>query len=68
MRFANGRFHVLLKASITLPFSITLIVSVLYLIATHPIIFALMLIIPSVILIIGSLWYGLYVMFGGEVE
>jgi hypothetical protein len=57
-----------IKASITLPFSITLIVSVLYLIATHPIIFALMLIIPSVILIIGSLWYGLYVMFGGEVE
>lgn len=57
-----------IKASITLPFSITLIVSVLYLIATHPIIFALMLIIPSVILIIGFLWYGLYVMFGGEVE
>ena len=57
-----------IKASITLPFSITLIVSVLYLIATHPIIFALMLIIQSVILIIGFLWYGLYVMFGGEVE
>jgi hypothetical protein len=54
------------KASITLPFAVLLIVLVVYLLATHPIIFGWMVVIPSLLSLLGCVWYALYSMFGGE--
>jgi hypothetical protein len=54
------------KASVTLPFAVLLIVLVVYLLATHPIIFGWMVFIPSLLGLLGCVWYALYSMFGGE--
>jgi hypothetical protein len=54
------------KASITLPFAVLLIILVVYLLATHPIIFGWMVFIPSLLGLLGCVWYALYSMFGGE--
>jgi hypothetical protein len=54
------------KASITLPFAVLLIVLVVYLLATHTIIFGWMVFIPSLLGLLGCVWYALYSMFGGE--
>lgn len=55
-----------IKATIALPFTIAILAFLLISLATHPMVFVWMLIIPSAIAIIGSLWYSLYVMFGGN--
>jgi len=55
-----------IKASITLPFAVLLIILVVYLLATHPIIFGWMVFIPSLLGLLGVVWYSLYSMFGGE--
>jgi len=55
-----------IKASITLPFAVLLTILVVYLLATHPIIFGWMVFIPSLLSLLGCVWYSLYSMFGGE--
>ena len=54
------------KASVTLPFAVLLIILVAYLLATHPIIFGWMVFIPSLLGLLGGIWYALYSLFGGE--
>lgn len=54
------------KASITLPFAVLLIILVVYLLATHPIIFGWMVFIPSLLGLLGCVWYALFSLFGGE--
>jgi hypothetical protein len=54
------------KASITLPFAVLLILLVVYLLATHPIIFGWMVFIPSLLGLLGCVWYALFSLFGGE--
>jgi hypothetical protein len=54
------------KASITLPFAVLLIVLVVYLLATHPIIFGWMVFIPSLLGLLGVVWYSLFSLFGGD--
>lgn len=54
------------KASITLPFAVLLIILVGYLLATHPIIFGWMVFIPSILGLLGVVWYFLFSLFGGE--
>jgi len=55
-----------IKASITLPFAVLLIILVVYLLATHPIIFGWMVFIPSLLGLLGVVWYSLFSLFGGE--
>ena len=54
------------KASVTLPFAVLLIILVVYLLATHPIHFGWMVFIPSLLGLLGCIWYALYSLFGGE--
>jgi hypothetical protein len=54
------------KASIALPFAVLLIILVAYLLATHPIIFGWMVFIPSLLGLLGCVWYALFSLFGGE--
>jgi hypothetical protein len=54
------------KASITLPLAIVILGFLFYLIATNALIVGWGLIIIALVAILGSLWYSLYVMFGGE--
>jgi fatty acid desaturase len=54
------------KASITLPFAVLLIILVGYLLATHPIIFGWMVVIPSLLGLLGVVWYFLFSLFGGK--
>jgi len=54
------------KASVTLPFAVLLIILVVYLLATHPIIFGWMVVVPSLLSFLGCVWYALYSLFGGE--
>lgn len=51
------------KATLTLPFAVLLVVLVVYLLATHPIIFVF---IPSLLGLLGCIWYALFSLFGGE--
>lgn len=55
------------KATIALPFTIAFIVLAFYLVATHPAIILIPLVIVSFSGIIGSVWYSLYRSFGGEI-
>jgi hypothetical protein len=57
-----------IKATLALPLAILLIASVLFYLTIHPMVFVWILVIPSLIGIIGFLWYTLYVLFGGEVQ
>jgi hypothetical protein len=45
------------KASVTLPFAVLLIILVAYLLATHPIIFGWMVFVPSLLGLLGCVWY-----------
>jgi hypothetical protein len=54
------------KATLTLPFAVLLILLVVYLLATHPIIFGWMVFIPSLLGLLGVVWYSLFSLFGGE--
>jgi hypothetical protein len=54
------------KASVTLPFAVLLIILVAYLLATHPIIFGWMVFVPSLLGLLGVVWYFLYSLFGGK--
>ena len=54
------------KASITLPFAVLLIILVAYLLATHPIIFGWMVVVPSLLSLLGCIWYFLFSLFGGK--
>ena len=54
------------KASITLPFAVLLIILVVYLLATHPIIFGWMVFITSRLGLLGCIWYALFSLFGGK--
>ena len=54
------------KASITLPFAVLLIILVAYLLATHPIIFGWMVVVPSLLGLLGVVWYFLFSLFGGK--
>ena len=54
------------KASITLPFAVLLVVLVVYLLATHPIIFGWMVVVPSLLSLLGCVWYALFSLFGGK--
>jgi hypothetical protein len=56
------------KATLALPLAIAVIVGTLTFLATHPIVVAFLLGVPAVLGILGSLWYSLYVMFGGKDE
>ena len=57
-----------IKATIALPFTIGLIALFLYLVITHPVIFIYYpLIFVSIAGIIGSVWYSLYTLFGGDI-
>jgi hypothetical protein len=51
------------KASVTL---VLLIILVAYLLATHPIIFGWMVIIPSLLSLLCCFWYAIFSLFGGE--
>ena len=53
------------KATLALPFALATLVSIVYFFATHPEIFAWVLIIPAGVAIVASIWYGLYRLFGG---
>ena len=54
------------KATVTLPFAVLLVVLVVYLLATHPIIFGWMVFVPSLLGLLGVVWYALFSLFGGE--
>ena len=54
------------KATLTLPFAVLLAILVAYLLATHPIIFGWMVFIPSLLGLLGVVWYFLFSLFGGE--
>jgi phage-related minor tail protein len=56
------------KATLTLPFAIAIIAAAVIVLTSHPAIFIWGLMGISSIAILGSLWYSLFVMFGGEVE
>jgi len=56
-----------IKATIALPFTIGLIALFLYLVITHPAILIYPLIFLSIAGIIGSVWYSLYTLFGGDI-
>jgi xanthosine utilization system XapX-like protein len=55
------------KATITLPLAIIILGLLGYFVGTHALIVGWGLIIISLIAIIGSIWYALYTLFGGEV-
>jgi hypothetical protein len=56
------------KATLALPLAIAVIAGTLAFLATHPIVVVFLLGVPAVLGILGSLWYSLYVMFGGNPE
>jgi sensor domain CHASE-containing protein len=43
-----------------------LIILVVYLLATHPIIFGWMVFVPSLLGLLGCVWYALFSLFGGK--
>jgi phage-related minor tail protein len=55
------------KATLTLPFAIAIIAAAVIVLTSHPAIFIWGLTGISSIAILGSLWYFLFVMFGGKV-
>tara|TARA_R110000868_G_scaffold189769_2_gene433314 strand:- start:234 stop:416 length:183 start_codon:yes stop_codon:yes gene_type:complete len=55
-----------IKATIALPITVGMIALVIYLVSIYPVIIMAPLIIVSFIGILSSLWYGLYISFGGE--
>jgi hypothetical protein len=56
-----------IKATIALPFAIAVIAGAVIVLTSHPAIFIWGLTGISSVAIIGSLWYSLFVMFGGKV-
>jgi hypothetical protein len=54
------------KATLTLPFAIAIIASAVIVLTSHPAIFIWGLMGISSVAILGSLWYFLFVMFGGN--
>ena len=55
-----------IKATIALPFATALLTAFIVLLGTYPQFFAGLVIIIATIGILGSIWYALYSLFGGE--